>query len=148
MSLLILAVPCVMLLNGAKPSCAHYFVWPWDHESWKSAIKQISQSNFSFFKCFESSYQIDLIHKSYNTLVLYPKMHNSEQKCAQFPPTWCIVGYGTWALRDLWDCDIDLISYIISQLQCEMSNASEKILELSFACKMTSQWFLTILPQT
>ena len=25
MSLLILAVACVMLLNGAKPSCAHYF---------------------------------------------------------------------------------------------------------------------------
>ena len=29
-------------------------------------------------------------------------MHHSEQKCAHFCSEWCIVGYGTGALWDLW----------------------------------------------
>ena len=81
---------------------------------------------YPFFKWFESSFQIDLIHKSHNIPVLYPTMHNAEQKCAHFYSKWCIVGYGIGALWDLWDCSINLISFIISQLQCEVSNASGK----------------------
>ena len=60
-------------------------------------------------------------------------MHNAEQKWAHFYSKWCIVGYEIGALWDLWDCFINLI---------------KKILELSFSCKMTAQWFLKFLPQT
>ena len=57
---------------------------------------------------------IDQIHKSHNAPVTYPQelitvisswhpaMHHSEQKCAHFCSEWCIVGYGTGALWDLW----------------------------------------------
>ena len=48
----------------------------------------------------------DLIHKSHNAAVPYPTMHHSEQKCAHFCSEWCIVGYGTGALWDLWDWSI------------------------------------------
>ena len=74
---------------------------------------------YPFFNWFESSYQIDLIHKSHNVPFLYPTMHNAEQKWAYFYLKWCIVSYGIGALWDLWDCSINLIS----------------------SCKMTSQWF-------
>ena len=43
-------------------------------------------------------------HKPHNTAVPHPTMHHSEQKCAYFFSTWCIVGYGTGALWDFWDC--------------------------------------------
>ena len=137
MSLLILAVACVMLLNGAKPSCAHNCVY-WTGDEILPTVKYHNLS-LSFFKWFESSYQIDIIHKSHNVPVLYHTMHNSEQKYAHFYSKWCIVGCGIGALWDLWGCSINLTSFIISQLQCELSNASgEKIPELSFSCKMTS----------
>ena len=142
MSLSILAVACVMLLNVAKPSGTHYFVY-WTGDEILPTTKYHNLSLSLFFKWFESSYQIDLIHKSHNVPVLYPTMHNAEQKCAHFYSKWCIVGYEIGALWDLWDCSISLISFIISQLQCELNNASgKKILELSFSCKMASQWFL------
>ena len=51
---------------------------------------------------------IDLIHKSHNAPVPYPTMHHSEQKCAHFCSEWCIVGYETGALWDLWDWSIKL----------------------------------------
>ena len=35
-------------------------------------------------------------------LVPYPTTHHSEQKCAHFCSEWCIVGYVTSALWDLW----------------------------------------------
>ena len=45
----------------------------------------------------------------------YPTMHHSEQKCAHFCSEWCIVGYGTGALSELWiwpiNCDL-LICFI------------------------------------
>ena len=50
----------------------------------------------------DPSILIDLIHKSHNAPVPYPTMHHSEQKCAHFCSEWCIVGYGTGALWDLW----------------------------------------------
>ena len=45
---------------------------------------------------------IDQFHKSQNAPVPYPKMFHSEQKCSHFCSEWCIVGYGSGALWDLW----------------------------------------------
>ena len=42
--------------------------------------------------------------ESHNAPVPHPTVHHSEQKCAHFCSEWCIVGYGTGALWDLWDC--------------------------------------------
>ena len=47
--------------------------------------------------------EIDQIHESHNAPVPHPTVHHSEQKCAHFCSEWCIVGYGTGALWDLWD---------------------------------------------
>ena len=41
-------------------------------------------------------------HKSHNAPGPYPTMHHSKQKCTHFCSEWCIVGYGTVALWDLW----------------------------------------------
>ena len=48
------------------------------------------------------SVSVDQAHKSHNAPVPYPTMCHSEQKCAHFCSEWCIVGYGTGALWDLW----------------------------------------------
>ena len=56
---------------------------------------------------------------SHNAPVPHPTMHHSEQKCAHFCSEWCIVGYGTGALWDLWDCSTDRV--IFSQGWCLMS---------------------------
>ena len=55
--------------------------------------------------CGNSSgiWPIDQFHKSHNALIPYPTIHDSEQKCAHFSSEWCIVGYVTGALWDLWD---------------------------------------------
>ena len=45
---------------------------------------------------------IDQSHKSQNAPVPYTTMHHSEQKCPHFCFEWCIVGYGTSALWNLW----------------------------------------------
>ena len=42
--------------------------------------------------------------------VSYPTMHHSEQKCSHFCSEWCIVGYGTDALWDLSDWDVEIHS--------------------------------------
>ena len=44
-----------------------------------------------------------LIHKPHSLSVPYHTMHYSEQKCAYLCSEWCIVGYGTDALWDLWN---------------------------------------------
>ena len=44
---------------------------------------------------------IYLIHKSYNALVRYPKMHHSGRKCAHLFSESCIVSNGTGTLWDL-----------------------------------------------
>ena len=49
-------------------------------------------------------YTIDLFHKSQNAPVPYPTMLHSEQKCAHLFSEWNIVGYGTGAFRDSWNC--------------------------------------------
>ena len=41
---------------------------------------------------------IDRSHRSHSAIVPYPTMH----QCAHFCSEWCIVGYGTGALWDLW----------------------------------------------
>ena len=41
-------------------------------------------------------------HKSHNAPIPCPTMHHSQQKCAHFCDKWCIVGYRTGALWDLW----------------------------------------------
>ena len=51
---------------------------------------------------------IDKSHKSRDVLVPYPTIHHSEQKCAHFCCEWCIVGYWTGALWDLYDWSIDV----------------------------------------
>ena len=48
------------------------------------------------------SVSVDQAHKPCNAPVPNPTMHHSEQKCAHFCSEWCIVGYGTGALWDLW----------------------------------------------
>ena len=53
-------------------------------------------------------HRIDLIHKSHNATVPYSTMHHSEQKCAHFCSEWCIVGYETSELWDLWGWSIPI----------------------------------------
>ena len=48
-----------------------------------------------------------LSHKSHNAPDPYPTMHHSEQKYPHFCSEWCIVGYGTGPLWDLWDWSIE-----------------------------------------
>ena len=45
---------------------------------------------------------INQSHKSLNAPVPYPTVHHAELKCAHFCSEWCIVGYETGALWDLW----------------------------------------------
>ena len=52
---------------------------------------------------------INQSYKSYNAPVAYPTMHHSEQKCSHFCSEWCIVGYGTGALWDLWIRSIGIL---------------------------------------
>ena len=52
--------------------------------------------------------KIDQSHKSHHAPVSYPANHHSEQKCAHFCPEWCVMGYGTGALWDLWIWSISL----------------------------------------
>ena len=47
-------------------------------------------------------------HKSHNAPVPCPIIHHSEQKCVHFCSEWCIVGYGTGVLWDLWIWSIKL----------------------------------------
>ena len=51
---------------------------------------------------------IDLIQKSQNAPVPYPRMLHSEQKCAHFCSEWSILGYGTGTFWDLWNWSIAL----------------------------------------
>ena len=51
---------------------------------------------------------INQSHKSTHASVPYPTLHHSEQKCTHFCSEWCIVGYGTGALWDLWIRSIDM----------------------------------------
>ena len=57
---------------------------------------------FSVHTSLLTVFAIDQFYKSHNASVPYPTMHHSEQKCAHFCSEWCIVGYGTDALWDLW----------------------------------------------
>ena len=59
---------------------------------------------------------INQINKSHNALVLYPTMHHSEQKCAYFCSEWCIVGYETSALWNLWDWSIPALFMMVSAM--------------------------------
>ena len=54
----------------------------------------------SWISRFKNKHAIDLIHESPNAPVPYP------QKCAHLCCEWCIVGYRTGALWDLWNCPI------------------------------------------
>ena len=47
--------------------------------------------------------QIDQSHKSHNAPVPYPTIHHWNINMHISVPKWCIVGYGTGALCDLWD---------------------------------------------
>ena len=48
----------------------------------------------------------DLSNKSQNAPAPYPTMLHSEQKCSHFCSEWSIVGYGTGAFWDMWNCSI------------------------------------------
>ena len=56
---------------------------------------------------------IDQSHKSHNTPVPYSIMQYAEKKCAHVCSEWCIVGYGTDALWDLWDWAIDCLIAVV-----------------------------------
>ena len=49
-----------------------------------------------------NSTSIEPIHKCHNALAPCPTMHHSEQKCTHFCSEWCIMGYETGELRNLW----------------------------------------------
>ena len=49
---------------------------------------------------------INQSHNSHNAPVSCATIHHSEQKCAHFFSEWCIAGYGTSVLWDLWDWSI------------------------------------------
>ena len=55
----------------------------------------------------------DLNHKFQNAPVPYRTMHHSEQKCTHFCCEWCIVGYETGTLWDIWDSSIMYKVYLI-----------------------------------
>ena len=69
----------------------------------------------------------DQFFKSHNALVPYPTMHHSEQKCAHFCSEWCIVGYGTGALWELWTRPIDLL---VLKLNCIVGYGTGALWEL------------------
>ena len=71
---------------------------------------------------------IDLIHKSHNATAPYPTMHHLEQKCAHahFCSKWCIVGYGTDALWDLWDAQTGLFTHHNGHGQCTDINTRHR----------------------
>ena len=54
---------------------------------------------------------IDFIHKSHNLPVPYPTIHHHKQKCIHFCFEWCIVEYGTGALRDLKNCSVAKVEH-------------------------------------
>ena len=58
-------------------------------------------TSYTYGRCYIIA--VDQIHKFHNVPVPYPKIQHSEQKYAYFCSEWCIVGYGTGALWDLWD---------------------------------------------
>ena len=67
------------------------------------------------YKYMHISWAIDLLHKCHNTAVLYPTIqHFVKEMCTRvhiFVTIWCIVGYLSNALWDLWDGSI---VYLIS----------------------------------
>ena len=50
---------------------------------------------------------VDLIYKSQNAPVSYPRMLHSEHKWAHFGSEWNIVGYGSGLFWDLWNWSIN-----------------------------------------
>ena len=86
---------------------------------------------------------------SHNAPVPYPTMHHSEKKCAYFCSEWCIVGYGTGALWDLW-----IRSYIRDLITCGLAGEISWITCHLFTpvwisegrvWVIWSQWFVRIL---
>ena len=70
-------------------------------------------------------YWIDLLQKSHNTPVLYPTMHHFVTEmctCVHISVTkWCILGYLSRALWNLWDGYIDIRKIVLVH-QCKWSN--------------------------
>ena len=110
---------------------------------WNSANLQISHLSLSLFLNYLSLHTIDLIHKSHNVPVLYPTMRNRNVHIS-------ILNGVLWDMElvHCGICEIALLMWLVSQLQCELSKASGKNTWLSFSCKMTSQWFLIFFLQT
>ena len=65
----------------------------WAHTKW-------SLPKFCQNQCWDVI--IDQFHKSHDVSIPCPTMHHPEQKYGHFCPEWCIVGYDTGALWDLW----------------------------------------------
>ena len=70
---------------------------------------------------------IEQSHKSHNVPVPYPTMHHSEQKCAYFCSEWCIVGYQTGALWDLWDSSTTQLTFL-SWERSDIQSRSDSLL--------------------
>ena len=115
--------------NGLAPARRHYLNQCWNIVNWTLGNKfqwNLNRNLYTFIQenVFENVWKmaailswpqcvkgntgdaIDISHKSHNVPVPYPTIQHSEQKCAHCCSERCIVGYGTGALWDLWDCSI------------------------------------------
>ena len=102
--------------NGARWSADTVLIpsSQWNVITCSSTLYSYSQRNawqIPAFRWLHSVWVMGLIHKSHSAPVPYPTMHHSEQKCAHFCSDWCILGYGTGALWDLWDWSIEFTVY-------------------------------------
>ena len=61
---------------------------------------------------YKKHLSVGLIHKSQNTPLSYPTMLHSEQKCSHFCSEWSIVGYGTGAFWDWWNCSVLMMTHL------------------------------------
>ena len=83
---------------------------------------------------------IDQFHKSQNAPLPYPRMLQSEQKCAHFCSEWSILGYGRGAFWDLWIRPI-LLQYV----QKPVSQVDELIIYMSWKTHFDPPCILMIL---
>ena len=84
---------------------ANWYVWysfrNKDYEAVDASLCFVVGRNHTVIDICQAYFtDIDLIHKSQNAPVPYPKMLHSEQKCVHFCSEWSIMGYGTGAFWD------------------------------------------------
>ena len=77
-----------------------------------------------------SSHRVDLLHKSHNAPVPYPTMHHFVTEmctCVHISVTkWCIAGYLSNALWDLWDGSLGMLGLPFPSWHWAMSTAATR----------------------